>query len=94
MFQKGHEKVGGKQKGAKNANTLAWENLGDFFTKEGAERAKGIMQKANDEMYMKYYGMMIDYFKPKLRSMEVKAEIDMNVVTTTYVLDDHTTVEI
>jgi len=50
------------------------------------------LKSPKDKLYFMIH--IGEFVLPKLRSMEVKAEIDMNVVTTTYVLDDHTTVEI
>lgn len=67
-FKKGE---GGRPKGAKGEKTKAWEQLGDFFTDEGAERAKNIMMSADDEGFMKHYSNMIELFKPKLSRSDV-----------------------
>lgn len=62
-FKKGHKPT--KPKGAVSAKTKAWDELGDFLTKDGAERAKEIMMSSNPDKFMNYYGMFLEYFKPK-----------------------------
>ena len=56
----------------KSERTLAWEALGEFFTDEGAERAKEIMMSADDETFMEHYKSLIELFKPKLARSETK----------------------
>jgi hypothetical protein len=55
----------GKPKGAKSAKTLAWEQLGDFLTESGAEKAKGIMLSSSPEDFMRHYTNLLEFFKPK-----------------------------
>ena len=66
-FQNGHKKLGGKTKGTKNVKTQEWEQLGEFLTKEGAERVVAIMATANDKQFMAYYNQLLEHFKPKLQ---------------------------
>ncbi len=68
-FKKGHK--GHKPVGALSEKTIAWNNLGDFFTQEGAERAKNVMMGADDEAFMRYYSGLIELFKPKLSRSDV-----------------------
>lgn len=70
-FQPGNKEA--KKKG-KHEKTIAWEQLGDFFTEAGAERAKQIMVDAKDKDFMLYYTNFMEYFKPKLARTEVKHE--------------------
>lgn len=58
----------GRKPGSKNQKTQEWENLGDFLTKSGAERAKRILNNASDEKFMDYYLSIVNYFKPKQQS--------------------------
>lgn len=67
-FKKGQEGLG-RPKGALNQKTKAWDNLGDFLTEEGAEKAREIIRNAPPEKFMLYYTMFIEYFRPK-RSRE------------------------
>lgn len=70
-FEKGHKKVGGKQKGKKNEKTLAWEGIGDYLINEGADRAREIMMQSKDEKFMLYFNTLLEYFKPKLARQEL-----------------------
>ncbi len=70
-FKKNRKKTGGKIKGTKNKKTLAWDQLGDFFTEAGAERAKNILINATDKDFMLYYDKLMEYFKPKLQRTDI-----------------------
>jgi len=71
-FEKGRKKTGGKQKGAKDKKTIAWENIGSYLINEGANRAKEIMMNSNDRQFMFYFETLLEYFKPKLARTEIK----------------------
>jgi hypothetical protein len=73
-FGKGHKKVGGIKKGQVQKRTRAWDQLGEFFTQAGAERAKDIMIKADDKEFMIYYDKLIEYFKPKLQRTDLTTD--------------------
>ena len=79
-FKKGQSgNASGRPKGAKGAKTQAWEELGEFFTKEGAETAIKIINKYGEvalkedgeidfpkaEKYLLHYSNLLEYFKPK-----------------------------
>ena len=51
--------------------TQAWAQLGDFFTRAGAERAMKIMMESDDTDFMKHYSNLIELFKPKLARTEL-----------------------
>ncbi len=78
-FKKGMKKIGGKAKGVKNTKTLLWENLGDFFIGEGAERALGIMKSSPNKEFMIYYTDLIELFKPKQSRVESTISVDENI---------------
>lgn len=65
---KGHK--GYKPKGAISAKTIAWNNLGEFITEQGANRLKRILAEADDATFMKVYIQLIEYFKPKQSRIE------------------------
>ena len=83
----------GRPKGAKGVKTKAWEELGDFFTKEGAENAMKIInyygeivQKEdgsedfrNADKFLLHYSNLLEYFKPKLARTETKVEADVSI---------------
>ena len=72
MFTKGKSgNPKGRDKGDKNKKTKAWEQLGQFFTDAGAERAKQIMVDADDKEFMIYYDKLVEYFKPKLQRTDL-----------------------
>lgn len=67
MFKNGNP---GKQKGTILHKTKAWNELGDFFTKAGAEKAMNIMMNSKEDKFMKYYILLLEYFKPKHQRIE------------------------
>ena len=67
---KGHK--GYKPKGSKSNKTIAWQNLGEFITEQGAERLKKILTESDDATFMKTYIQLIEYFKPKQSRTEVE----------------------
>lgn len=70
-FKKGQKKIEGSgiKKGQVHEKTKAWDNLGDFLTEEGAEKAREIIRNAPPDKFMLYYTMFIEYFRSK-RSRE------------------------
>lgn len=86
-FKKGDKKPegSGMQKGQVTAKTQAWDNLGDFLTEEGAEKARQIIRDAPPDKFMLYYTMFIEYFRPKRSREDSKgnseAGITINVIT-------------
>jgi len=76
----GKREGAGRPEGSKNKKTEEWEQLGDFLTEEGAERAKGIMRDAQDNAFMRYYTMLLEYFRPKHQRSEVKQETTIKMI--------------
>jgi hypothetical protein len=68
---KGHK--GYKPKGAISTKTIAWNNLGEFITEQGAERLKKILIETDDATFMKAYIQLIEYFKPKHSRTELES---------------------
>lgn len=66
----------GRPKGSKNVKTIEWDNLGDMITKAGAERAIKIMSSSNNDDFMKYYSMLLEYFKPKQARVESNVTVN------------------
>lgn len=66
----------GRKKGSKNPKTIAWEELGKFITESGAQRAVEILldPDTDDETFMKFYTLLLEYFKPKLARQELTAK--------------------
>jgi hypothetical protein len=64
----------GMIKGTTHEKTKAWENLGEFITETGAERIKTILASCEPEDFIKYYTLLLEYFKPKLGRVENKVE--------------------
>ena len=67
---KGHK--GYKKKGSISHKTIAWNNLGDFLIEDGADRLKQLLRDADDDQFIKYYILLIEYFKPKMIRSDVK----------------------
>jgi hypothetical protein len=79
----------GMLKGTTHEKTKAWENLGEFITESGAERVKLILGSCEPEDFIKYYTILLEYFKPKLARSESKVEskvegtLSINVINPT-----------
>lgn len=85
-FKKGHK--GYKPKGAISHKSKAWEQLGDFITEAGAERVKTILASCEAEDFVKYYTLLLEYFKPKLARTENKNETKVEGSLNLNVLSD------
>lgn len=92
-FRKGHKKIGGIKKGQVQKKTRVWKDMSEYFVTRGVERAMKIMEKAPDEVFMRYYLQFIEYFKPKMtRSDYDKHEgQDINIVIGAYDEEDNGT---
>lgn len=73
----------GRPKGIKNSKTILWEQFGDKMTNEFAKAAQDHMRQLLDEGkyndFMSHYKDFVNYFKPKLSSAQVKAEVKADV---------------
>ena len=78
---KGHK--GYKPKGAISAKTIAWNNLGEFLTEQGAERLIKILSEADDATFMKVYIQLIEYFRPKQSRTELEKTNDKGKIKIT-----------
>lgn len=56
----------GKPVGTKSKKTVEWEEFGRNLLEYGLPRAMEIMQDADNDKFMFYFGNLIEYFKPKL----------------------------
>lgn len=68
------KKTGGKVKGSKNEKTKQWEALGEAIITTHAERFNRILAAADDDLFMRNYAQMLEYFKPKLARSEIKQD--------------------
>lgn len=89
-FKKGQSgNAKGKPIGAISNKVKAWENLGEFITETGADRVKTILASCEPEEFIKYYTVLLEYFKPKLARTESKVEskvegqLTLNVINPT-----------
>lgn len=78
--KKGHtNNPDGRPKGAKGIKNIQWEALGDFMTKEGAEKAMRVINRMNDEQYLEQYGKLLNYFKPRMSSASIESKSDVYI---------------
>lgn len=66
---KGHK--GYKPKGSLSKKTIEWNNLGNLVTEKGAKRIADIMDKGDDETFIRIYLSLLEHFKPKLSRADV-----------------------
>lgn len=83
----------GRNVGSKNKKTIAWTHLGGFLTENAAERAKDIMMDSDDTDFMKYYVMLLEYFKPKQARTELTGEDGNPISIQIYKLPDGTEIK-
>jgi hypothetical protein len=97
-FKKGHK--GYKLKGVKEKKTQAWDELGEFFTSEGAGKAMEIInyygeivtkddgskEYRNPDKYLLHYSNLMEYFKPKQSRVDANLNVESNKIE--FVLPD------
>jgi hypothetical protein len=55
----------GRPQGAISERTKRWEELGEYITTAGAERAMEALNALPDEEFLEQYAKFLEYFKPK-----------------------------
>jgi len=74
-----------KKAGAKRGQTYQklkqWEQLGDFLTDAGAKRAMDILNDLPDDEYLDQFGKLLNYFKPRMQSTQLDANVTERVIT-------------
>jgi len=68
-------------KGGKHIKTKQWEQLGDFLTDAGAKRAMDILNDLPDDEYLDQFGKLLNYFKPRMQSTQLDANVTERVIT-------------
>lgn len=79
-FEKKRAKTGGKQKGYKSERTRAWEQIGEYLTDTGAEKARAILDSAQGKEFWNYYIEVLEFFKPKQQRTMVNDETPIKAV--------------
>lgn len=81
-LKKGHK--GLKPKGAVSQKTKMWEEMGEFFVTEGAQKYLEYLKDQDPENYMKRFEAMLEYFKPKLARTELTGkdgkDLEVNLI--------------
>lgn len=76
-FEKGHKKIGGRQKGSTNKNTkLSKQMIANYFENGGlASLISDISElEAKDKVNAKI--KLMEYYIPKLKSVDVNAKVE------------------
>ena len=60
-----------RPKGSKNQKTIDWNEFGKKLTEDGLPRLQRILETCDDETFIKLYVVMLEYFKPKMKRLEV-----------------------
>jgi DNA-binding Lrp family transcriptional regulator len=55
----------GRPVGAVSDKVRMWNELGEWFVSEGAQKCLRIINYMEDEEYIKQYTALLEYFKPK-----------------------------
>jgi hypothetical protein len=73
----------GRPIGAVSDKVKMWNDLGEWFTTQGAAKCMRIMNEMEDEEYIKHYTALLEYFKPKQARVthagDEKAPVVINV---------------
>lgn len=70
----------GKPAGTKSRKTVEWEKLGDFITDAGAKRVANYLNSLEDDKeFFEKYERLLNYFKPKQQSTQVKNEGELSI---------------
>ena len=73
----------GRPKGSKNEKTEQWEKLSDSIVGKCAERFEQELFALDGKDFVQMYIQVLNYFKPKYQSTELKGEQN-NTVTVVY----------
>jgi DNA-binding Lrp family transcriptional regulator len=84
MFEKGKSgNPNGRPVGSVSDKVKMWNELGEWFTQQGAAKCMRIMNDMEDEEYIKHYTALLEYFKPKQARVthagDEKAPVVINV---------------
>ncbi len=74
-FNKVEAAKAGATKG-KHKKTLEWEQLGEAITEKHSARFNTILDSLNDKDFIQAYTSIIGYFKPKMQSTQLDANIN------------------
>jgi len=79
-------KAGSHRNGGKHKKTLQWEALSEKFTGAFATKViKHLETLSDDDMdkFMSHYKELLNYFKPKMQSTQIKSEgaININIIS-------------
>lgn len=66
VFQKGHEKLGGRAPGVPNEKTEQWEAFAYWMMTDGIDRFKDEMELLEGKDFVNTVLALMEYFKPKL----------------------------
>lgn len=71
-----------RTKGSQNIKTIAWTSLGNYILNNGSKRLLDVMNKMEDEEFVKTYVKMLSYFKPRQVATTIKqdGDISLNIV--------------
>lgn len=72
----------GKPKGAIGKKTEKWNMLTDYLLNEGIDRYISAINNLNDEDYVKHFGQILNYVKPKLSNIDQSNSGHLNIVIT------------
>lgn len=61
-----------RPKGSKNQKSIEWEQFGKALTEQGLDRIAAILDTCDDETFIRTYVQLLEYFKPKMKRLEVR----------------------
>lgn len=67
----------GRPKGAKDKKTLAWDELGDYIIKGGAQKYLTIIKGLPNKEFLSRFEAIMEYFKPKQQRTELTGELEI-----------------
>jgi hypothetical protein len=75
-----------RPKGSKNQKTIEWDEFGRMLTEQGIKRVAAILETCDDETFIRTYVQLLEYFKPKMKRLEVRdhesSPVEIRVVRT------------
>jgi len=69
-----------RHKGVKGVKTRAFEMLGNYILEKGSIRYIAELEKLDGKDFIDAYTRMVQYFRPRLSSAEVKADIKTDAI--------------
>lgn len=87
-FKEGHEKKGGRGKGAKNKKTAQWEAFSQYCLNSGLAKFEKELNKLEGSAFVNAFTNLLEFHKPKLSRGEQEQTGTVRIIIEEEVIGD------